>query len=542
MEAVKGQRYLWRRGNMLYFRRAVPEDARQVFEGRKEVWSSLKTASIPVARSRLQHQLDDFEAKLARARGELAPVVIANEPYKPSKREIEIRVRAAFKERIERIRPVNRHNPEEVSAAVQRLDDLKVFHRSLSASRGLAEVDAPMDVTWQAEALSEQHNWSLEKADDNWWALFDLVTRAQIEASESQIRSLEGKPAKVRDAVFAPDQFLRDAKDEEEGEVLLGAPVSILGLFESYVAERKPEPATVKSYRPKVEMFRAFLGHDDARRITKRDVAVWKDQLLETGGAAGKPLNPKTVRATYLSSVKISLRQGVDNGLLAENVANGVSVAGRKRRPRTRPAGFTDGEAKMILQATLGDHRSSLSRGRQLARRWIPWLCAYTGARVDEMAQLRAEDVTQVDGVWTIHITPEAGGTKSGDARLVAMHPHLIEQGFPLVVKNADGPIFYDPSASRGGSGAHPMSKKVGQHIAEWVRKEVGVTDKRVQPNHGWRHRFKTVARECRMIPEIRDYIQGHVPRNEGEGYGDKSSKATLAEIALHPKYEVDGT
>lgn len=526
---------------MLYFRRAVPEDARQVFEGRKEVWTSLKTESVSVARSRLQRELDDFEARLASVRGELPPVVIANRPYKPSKREIEIRVRAAFKERIERIRPVNRNNPEHVSAAVQWLEDLKGFHRSLSASRGIAGEDAPMDVKWQAEALCEQHNWSLEKADDNWWALLDLVTRAQIEASENQIQSLEGRPYVAQDAAFAPDEFLRDAKDEEEGNVLLGTPVSILGLFESYVAERKPEPATVKSYRPKVEMFKAFLGHDDARRITKRDVAKWKDQLLETGGAAGKPLNPKTVRATYLSSVKISLRQGVDNGLLAENVADGVSVAGRKRRPRTRPAGFTDQEAEMILEATLQDHRSSLSERRLLARRWIPWLCAYTGARVDEMAQLRAEDIAKIDGVWTIHITPEAGGTKSGDARFVAMHPHLVEQGFPQVAEDAEGPIFYDPSASRGGSEAHPMSKKVGQHIAEWVRKEIGVTDKRVQPNHGWRHRFKTVARECRMIPEIRDYIQGHVPRSEGEGYGNTSPKATLAEISLHPRYEVDG-
>ena len=526
---------------MLYFRRAVPEDVRQAFEGRKEVWTSLKTDSVPVARSRLQRQLDDFEAKLASGRGELPPVVIANDPYKPSKREIEIRVRAAFRDRIERIRPVNKRSHAEVSSAIQRLEDLKTFQRSLRASRGVAGDDAPMDVTWQAEALCEQHNWSLVQEDDNWWALIDLVARAQIEASENQIRSLEGRSYTTQDAAFAPDEFIRDAKDEEEGAIILGSPVSILGLIESYVKEREPEPATVKSYRPKIRMFQAFLGHDDARRITKRDVALWKDQLLETGGAAGKPLNAKTVRATYLSSVKRSLRHGVDNGLLAENVADGVSVAGRKRQPRTRPVGFTGEEARLILRATLEKHRSSLSETRRLARRWLPWLCAYTGARVDEMAQLRAEDIAEIDGVWTIHITPEAGGTKSGDARLVAMHPHLIEQGFPQIAEQAKGPIFYDPSASRGGSGAHPMSKKVGQHIAEWVRKEIGVTDRRVQPNHGWRHRFKTVARECRMIPEIRDYIQGHVPRNEGEGYGDTSPKATLVEIALHPIYEIEG-
>lgn len=83
---------------MLYFRRAVPEGARQAFEGRREVWASLKTDSVSVARSRLQRELDDFETRLASVRGELPPVVIANEPYKPSKREIEIRVRAVVSE------------------------------------------------------------------------------------------------------------------------------------------------------------------------------------------------------------------------------------------------------------------------------------------------------------------------------------------------------------------------------------------------------------------------------------------------------------
>lgn len=539
MEAVKGHRYLWRRGDCFYFRRAIPKDASLAFAGRSEVWVSLKTSTLSVARSRLQKHLDQFEIKVAKARGELAPSEVAMEPYKPTRREIETGVSSAFKERIERTTPLTRRNPVDRAVGEQRLLDLQNFRCALVASRGICGEEPPFDVQWQAEALCEKHGWSLSEDDQSWWLLLDFVTRAQIEVSERQIQVLEGRPEKASDALFSPEQLMRDEAEASQERELIPMPVSLLGLFDVYVAERKPSPATIKSFRPKVKAFSTFVGHDDARKITKRDVALWKDRLLSVGGASGIPLEAKTVRETYLSAVKATLKMGVDNGLLAVNVASGVSVAGRKRPVRLRSAGFTEDEAKRILTATLQSHGTSLSDHRRLARRWLPWLCAYTGARIDEVAQLRGEDIQLLDDIWTMRITPEAGGTKDGNARLIALHPHLVEQGFQEIARKKDGPVFYDPSLSRGGSAAHRQSKKVGEHLARWVRHDIGISDKNVQPNHGWRHRFKTVARDCRMAPEVRDYIQGHMPRNVGETYGDYSPRAVFNEICLIPYIEI---
>lgn len=179
-----------------------------------------------------------------------------------------------------------------------------------------------------------------------------------------------------------------------------------------------------------------------------------------------------------------------------------------------------------------------LSNESKLARRWVPWLCAYTGARVNEITQLRAEGISPTEGIWTILITPEAGGTKDGNARLVALHPHLIEQGFLKAIEGKSGHLFFDPGRGRGGSDQNPQAKKVGERLARWVR-EIGVDDPAVQPNHGWRHRFKTLARECRMREEVRDYIQGHVARIESEAYGEFTPKVTLHEIQLLPIYRI---
>lgn len=50
MKAVKGYRYLYRRGDQLYFRRRVPLNARAAFAGREEVQKSLGTSNISEAR------------------------------------------------------------------------------------------------------------------------------------------------------------------------------------------------------------------------------------------------------------------------------------------------------------------------------------------------------------------------------------------------------------------------------------------------------------------------------------------------------------
>lgn len=138
-----------------------------------------------------------------------------------------------------------------------------------------------------------------------------------------------------------------------------------------------------------------------------------------------------------------------------------------------------------------------------------------------EIAQLRKEDVQVHDGIPLVWITPEAGTVKDKNPRFVAVHPHLIEQGFmAFVASSKPGPLFFDPGRAVTGSTKNPQSKKVGERIGAWIRAN-GVTDERLAPNHAWRHRFKTKCRAHKVDPGTRDYMQGHVPHNDAEGYGE---------------------
>ena len=100
------------------------------------------------------------------------------------------------------------------------------------------------------------------------------------------------------------------------------------------------------------------------------------------------------------------------------------------------------------------------------ARRWAPWLCAYSGARVGEITQLRGIDVIERDGTHALRITPEAGTVKSRKPRVVPLHEHLIEQGFlEFAANHGDGPLFYTPRKSK-----KPPYAQARQRLAEWVR------------------------------------------------------------------------
>ena len=65
------------------------------------------------------------------------------------------------------------------------------------------------------------------------------------------------------------------------------------------------------------------------------------------------------------------------------------------------------------------------------------------------------------------------------------------------------------------------------------------MNDPNVQPNHAWRHRFKTVARQVGMDPEARERIPGHAVDSEGRKYGAWPIAALLAEIEKLPRYDV---
>lgn len=291
--------------------------------------------------------------------------------------------------------------------------------------------------------------------------------------------------------------------------------------------------STYESYSATAKKLAAFLGHDDAAKVTPDDVVRFKDhRLASVNPRTGKPISAVTVKDNDLAGLKALFGWAVANRKLAANPAAGITIR-VPREVRTRGKGFTVEEAHALLAAAFRYSSTSERPKMVAAKRWVPWLCAYTGARLGEMVQLRGQDVRQERGVWVLNITPEAGTVKDKAARLVALHPHLIDMGFlAFIQERGSGSLFL----TLGKDGAwRGLWRGVKNRLTEFARKTV--PDERVAPNHGWRHRFKTVGRTAGIDNALLDYITGHAPASVGGTYGEFEIETQAAAMAKFPRY-----
>jgi integrase len=288
--------------------------------------------------------------------------------------------------------------------------------------------------------------------------------------------------------------------------------------------------STKETYTRAARQLSEFLGHDDANAVTNADIVRFKDFRLEQGK------NPRTVKMGDLSALNALFTWGMDNLKVANHPG---TVKLKVPKPtKNRSQGFTDEEATAILSAALA-YRPAGKEPDQIteAKRWVPWLLAYTGARVGEMAQLRREDVRHENGRWIMRLTPEAGTIKTDEYRDVIVHPHLVELGLPEFASEAKPGHLFLKITKDGPEGVRGALRTTKNRITTFVRSVV--TDPRVQPNHAWRHRFETTARNLGKRQDVTNAITGHSNKDVAGGYGDAEMAAQEAFFSDWPWFPV---
>lgn len=171
-------------------------------------------------------------------------------------------------------------------------------------------------------------------------------------------------------------------------------PLRFVDMIEEWAAERRPKEKTRYTFTATLRQLEVFVGHDDARRVTNDDLLRWKLALLEAN------LQTKTIRDGKLAPIKAIFAVAVQNRRLPTNPVNGIQVL-QKDEEQKGIQDYTDDEARIILRAARM-HPDPLFR-------WAPWICAYTGARISEVCQLRAQDIGIEDGIDFIQFTKAAG-------------------------------------------------------------------------------------------------------------------------------------
>jgi integrase len=285
-------------------------------------------------------------------------------------------------------------------------------------------------------------------------------------------------------------------------------------LFEAFVKATKPAAKTVNRWRSVfLEMQREFaeVGADG---ITEDAARRWVHGLITEKRTA------ITVREIWLSASRRVFGWAREHKRIRQNPFKEVKVdVPRKMETREDGRNFTAAEASTILKASLAYEKPVTPTDR--ARRWVPWLCAYSGARPGEITQLRGSDIEDRNGLYVMKLTPDAGTMKTRKTRVVPLHEHIIAQGLiQMVQRVGKGALFYNDSTPQRVS-ADPLKPSRNRadtaraHLGTWVR-GLGVDDPGISPNHSWRHTFKRIADEIGMPEKMNDAITGHTQAHRG--------------------------
>lgn len=209
----------------------------------------------------------------------------------------------------------------------------------------------------------------------------------------------------------------------------------------------------------------------------------------------------------------------VELGLIDVNPLQNVkNPAPPKMTEVEEDRGYIEAEIERLFNSELFNNVDA-ERPYGVSCYWIPLLCRYTGARINEITQLYKYDIDKkvISGtdVYYINIRRGKGQTVKNNASLrhIPIPEHIIELGF-LDYVEASGDVLF-PNIP--GSKKNRPSSTMGTWWGDRVR-EAGIVIK--QPSHGFRHTFKTALRSAEVEDSVSDAITGHAPKTQGGKYG----------------------
>jgi integrase len=309
-----------------------------------------------------------------------------------------------------------------------------------------------------------------------------------------------------------------------EGKPLSGKALDT-DIVDLWAAERKPKQKGIDTHRAVARWFYERVGRKAVNQITRQDVLDFKSKLLEEGQS---PANIKM----KLSRLRTLLQWAADNGHAASNVANGITIkdtqaAKNKRKPFDLPA------LNAIFASPIYSKGERPTQGRGEAAYWIPLLALFTGARMEELGQLRPSDVVELaypdpEGnerrSWFLKLTEAEGEAATGlknaaSERLVPIHSELERLGFlafaSAMLEQKRDRLFYQLTPGPYGNLTH----KWGQWFGTYLRKTCGVTDRRMT-FHSFRHSFTDYVRRPDIPEGIQRQLVGHSSKDVHDDYG----------------------
>ena len=238
-----------------------------------------------------------------------------------------------------------------------------------------------------------------------------------------------------------------------------------------------------------------------------RDLTI--NQILKLDGVKGQ--EPKNINK-LIYRVRIFFKWLKNNyrEYIPENPFEGITVDSKKvDKPRD---GFTDEELKKIFD-TISYLTETVRYKRNLIKLpkfYIPVLGLFTGMRLDEICQLRLDDVYK-DGKYDVIKVKVSENTKLKNIqseRIIPIHPTLKKLGFieycNYLRRKKKDRVFWELNKDRDGYG-----RNIGRFFMKYLKK-IGVWEYQNKVFHSLRHTFITNLLQNGVREEIVNGLDGH--------------------------------
>ena len=155
---------------------------------------------------------------------------------------------------------------------------------------------------------------------------------------------------------------------------------------------------------------------------------------LEEAIAQAETTISLTTFNNYVKNLTTVFTYAVREGYCDKNPFDGLRVKRRGKVSQERQA-FSDADLRALFDKT----RYAPKGGPKPNQYWLPLLGLYTGARLNELCQLRIDDVVAVNGIDCLHIRSAAPDQKiktDNSERLIPIHSRLKVLGFLKYVES----------------------------------------------------------------------------------------------------------
>lgn len=259
--------------------------------------------------------------------------------------------------------------------------------------------------------------------------------------------------------------------------------------------------ATESKFRRAATEYAEFVGSENAAQITAKDVDGWKQEMLEAEELSNNTIGQRLQNLRTV--VEWGRQQGLGEFFPEGNPLTLVTLPRHQPIPSEEKT-FRLNEAQKVLRMARKQSKPDL--------RWLPWMCAYSGARINEVGQLVPNDFFKVGEDWFYKITTMGKRNVKNEhsARQVPVHPDLI----------AEGLLEFVNERRNEAQDARMFPNRAALNIRDWLREDLKITRKELAPNHGWRHLFEDLAMAAGMSDSAKIYITGRSGGGSARAYG----------------------